>query len=365
MKWESPLSCPLLPDYSYRRTHDDFTGVNQQEAGPMKQIMTTTIAYSHLRFLIAALVVLATFIGCRTAPISGRKQVIMIPEQQEIEMGRQAYEEVLAEEKLSTNRHYIEMVNRVGKRIAAVSGKDDYDWEFRVISSPTMNAFALPGGKVAIYEGIMPICENEAGLAVVMSHEIAHALARHGGERMTQQSIVNGLGRVVEYASRNREQKKRDRIRALYGIGTQYGFTLPYSRKQESEADQIGLMLMARAGYDPTEAPRFWRRFSQQNGEKPPEFMSTHPSDEHRAADLQAMLPEAYKEYESAPEQYALGQPIFTSETLNAGALAKQSPAQSQSPASAATTNKIQPASGSEPPSYPDPFRKYPDPFKK
>jgi len=311
--------------------------------------------------LVSVLLVFTSLIGCRTAPISGRRQVIMIPEQQEMVMGRQAYEEILAEEKLSTNRHYNEMVNRVGKRIAAVSGRDDFDWEFRVIGSPTMNAFALPGGKVAIYEGIMPICENEAGLAVVMSHEIAHALARHGGERMTQQNMVNGFGRVIEYASQNRDQKQRDRIRALYGMGTQYGFTLPYSRKHESEADQIGLMLMARAGYDPTEAPKFWRRFSKQSGEKPLEFMSTHPSDERRASDLQAMLPEAYKDYETAPEQYALGKPIFTSDTLNAGSLAKQAPASTQlpqSPASAATTNKIQPASNSQPPQYPDPFKK-------
>ncbi len=332
--------------------------MDQQEAGPMNYIIATGKNCSRDRFLIVVLLVFISLAGCRTAPISGRKQVIMIPEQQEMAMGRQAYEEILAEEKLSTNRHYIEMVNRVGKRIAAVSGRDDFDWEFRVISSPTMNAFALPGGKVAIYEGIMPICENEAGLAVVMSHEIAHALARHGGERMTQQNMVNGLGRVVEYVSQNREQKQRDRIRALYGIGTQYGFTLPYSRKHESEADQIGLILMARAGYDPTEAPRFWRRFSQQSGEKPPEFMSTHPSDERRAADLQAMLPEAYKDYESAPEQYALGKPIFTSETLNAGSLVKQSPVSPQSPASAATSSKIQPASSSEPSQYPDPFKK-------
>lgn len=282
----------------------------------------------------------------------------MIPEQQEMAMGRQAYEEILAEEKISTNRYYTEMVNRVGKRIAAVSGRDDFDWEFRVISSPTMNAFALPGGKVAIYEGIMPICENEAGLAVVMSHEIAHALARHGGERMTQQNMVNGLGRVIEYASQNREQKQRDRIRALYGIGTQYGFSLPYSRKHESEADQIGLILMARAGYDPTEAPKFWKRFGRQNGEKPLEFMSTHPSDERRAADLQAMLPEAYKDYESAPQQYALGKPIIISGTLNTDSLVEQTPAMPQSPAGAAAADKIQPASGSQPSQYPDPFQK-------
>jgi len=271
-------------------------------------------------------------------------------------MGRKAYEEILAEEKVSTNQHYIEMVNRVGRRIAAVASRDDFDWEFRVIDSPTMNAFALPGGKVAIYEGIMPVCENEAGLAVVMSHEIAHALARHGGERMTQQNMVNGLGKVIEYASQNREQKQRDRIRSLYGMGTQYGVLLPYSRKHESEADQIGLILMSRAGYDPTEAPKFWKRFGEINGEKPLEFLSTHPSDERRAADLQAMLPEAYKEYESAPEQYALGKPIFTPDTLNTKSLARQNSSVKQSPVSPSAVSPIQPAAGLQDMGYPDPF---------
>lgn len=305
--------------------------------------------------LVCALLVCVCSIGCKTTAISGRRQLVMISEQQENHMGQQAYEEVLAEEKISTNQHYIDMVNRVGKRIAAVSGRDDFDWEFRVIESPAMNAFALPGGKVAIYEGIMPMCENEAGLAVVMSHEIAHAIARHGGERMTQQNMVNGFGKVVEYASQNREQKQRDRIRALYGMGSQYGFVLPYSRKHESEADQIGLILMSRAGYDPTEAPKFWKRFGQANSEKPMEFFSTHPSDERRSADLQAMLPEAYKEYESAPEMYALGKPIITPGTLNTEALAKQTPA-----APKPTASNIQPAANfqSSPTQYPDPFAK-------
>lgn len=309
-------------------------------------------------FLVGAMLVSVLMVGCKTAPISGRRQLVLIPEQQEILMGQQAYEDLLAEEKISTNKHYIEMVSRVGKRIAAVSGQDDFDWEFRVIGSPTMNAFALPGGKVAIYEGIMPVCENEAGLAVVMSHEIAHALARHGGERMTQQNMVNGFGKIVEYASQNREQKQRDRIRALYGMGSQYGFVLPYSRKHESEADQIGLILMARAGYDPTEAPKFWKRFGDKNSEKPMEFFSTHPSDERRADDLQAMLPEAYKDYESAPEQYALGKPIFTPGTLNSQSLVKQTPATEKSPENPATTNPIQPASSFQASEYPDPFRK-------
>ncbi len=290
-----------------------------------------------------------TLAGCHSTPVSGRRQMVLIPEQQEMLMGQQAFQEILAEEKLSSNTHYIEMVNRVGRRLAAESGRDDFAWEFRVVESPQMNAFCLPGGKVAIYEGIMPICENEAGLAVVMSHEIAHAIARHGGERMTQQGLVNGVGKVVEIASKDREQKQRERIRAAYGAAAQYGYVLPYSRKHESEADQIGLLLMARAGYDPQEAPRFWIRFSQQTGVQPPEFLSTHPSDERRAADLEAMLPEALEDYRKAPEQLALGKPIFTPSLLR-----ETRTADYNAPEQGGQT--IQPAAAFQPMGNGDPF---------
>lgn len=306
--------------------------------------------FCRARLLIAMLAICAGLgTGCHTTPVSGRKQMNLIPEQQEMLMGMQAYEEILAEERPSTNAHYIEMVQRVGQRIARESGRDDFAWEFRVIASPQMNAFCLPGGKVAIYEGMMPICENEAGLAVVMSHEIAHAIARHGGERMTQQGLVNGVGRVVEMASQDREKKQQERIRAVYGVASQYGFVLPYSRKHESEADQIGLILMSRAGYDPQEAPRFWKRFSQVGGPKPPEFMSTHPADERRAADLESLLPEALVEYSQASEQYALGKPIFTPETLST------SP-NTQLAAPERRANPIQPAAAFQSTEHADPF---------
>ena len=291
---------------------------------------------------------LAGTLGCHSTPVSGRTQMVLIPEQQEIAMGVQAYQEILSEERLSSNAHYIEMVNRVGKRLAEESGRDEFPWEFNVIASQEMNAFALPGGKVAIYEGIMPICENEAGLAVVMSHEVAHAIARHGGERMTQQGVVTGVNKVIEIASKDRNQKQQERIRAAFGVASQYGYLLPYSRKHESEADQIGLLLMSRAGYDPQEAPRFWKRFAQQGGQKPPEFMSTHPSDERRAAELEAMLPEAMVEYSKAPQQYALGKPIFTSGTL------LDQPSRPRNP----EVNTILPASNTQflPTEHADPF---------
>lgn len=226
-------------------------------------------------------------------------------------MGLTAYEETLAEEPLSQDQKIIEMVNRVGQRIAAVADKPEYDWEFRVIAKDVMNAFALPGGKVAVYEGILPICQDEAGLAVVMSHEVAHAIARHGGERMSHEMGVKGLGGIVKTVSqRKTSEATTEKVMQAYGAASKYGVILPYSRKHESEADAIGLILMAKAGYDPSVAPEFWERFSSQNGEKPPEWLSTHPADARRAADLRALLPEAMKYYEAASQQLGMGEVI-------------------------------------------------------
>ncbi len=249
--------------------------------------------------------------GCRTAPVSGRRQLVLIPEAQEISMGVRAYAETLAEEPKSQDQEIIDMVNRVGQRIAAVADKPEYDWEFRVIAKDVMNAFALPGGKVAVYEGILPVCQDEAGLAVVMSHEVAHAIARHGGERMSQQQVVTGVGGVINAISQKKtSEATTDRIMQVYGGASKYGVILPFSRKHESEADAIGLILMAKAGYDPSVAPEFWERFSSQNGDKPPEWLSTHPADARRAAELRELLPEAMKYYEAASQQLGMGEVI-------------------------------------------------------
>lgn len=260
-------------------------------------------------WMILASLLLA--IGCKSAPVTGRKQMLLMGEESEASMGATAYQEVVNKEPASQNKQYVDLVNRVGQRIAAVAGKPEYQWEFRVIASPQQNAFCLPGGKVAVYEGIIPVCQNEAGLAVVMSHEIAHALARHGGERMSQGYAVDAAKQAVSYITQTQEQVKRETVMKAYGMASQYGVLLPYSRKHESEADHIGLMLMAKAGYDPSEAPRFWQRFGAANkGEKPMEFMSTHPSDEHRAEDLTKLLTEANKLYEAAPVKYGLGEVV-------------------------------------------------------
>lgn len=250
-------------------------------------------------------------VGCKTAPLTGRRQLMLIPEQSELEMGSQAFADAAAEEAGPSNPRFQELVARVGQRIAGVSDRMDYDWETRVVGSSDQNAYALPGGKIVVYEGILPICENEAGLAVVMSHEVAHVLARHGGERMSQQSAVNGVKTAVGYALRNKEQVARDIWMNAYGMATTYGVVLPYSRKHESEADHIGLMLMAEAGYDPTEAPKFWTRFSSASqGDKPAEFLSTHPADERRASDLEKLLPEALGIYRTAAAPIGQGELI-------------------------------------------------------
>lgn len=269
-------------------------------------------------------------------------------------MGLSAFEETKSKEPLTTNRAHLELVNRVGQRIAVVADRPDYQWEFRVIASSQQNAYCLPGGKVSVHEGILPICANEAGVAVVMSHEIAHALARHGGERMSHSLAVEGVKHAVDYFTKDREEQQRQMIMQAYGLGSQYGVILPYSRKHENEADHMGLILMAKAGYDPAEAPRFWQRFAQAKAGNAGtfEFLSTHPSDEHRVANLTALLADAQQLYEQCPAKFGLG------ETLAGGA--PQAPV-----ASAVTAPTLSPTMPAFPsfglpagtnPLYPPPF---------
>ena len=260
-------------------------------------------------------IVASTFLwsGCRTTPITNRRQILnpFIPEAREVEMGVAAYNDMLSQEKPSSNQRYAEMVDRVGRRIAAVAGKPDYQWEFKLIESPQQNAFALPGGKVAIYEGILPICQNEAGLAVVMAHEIAHATARHGGERLAHNSMADAGKILLAQFTKSTTPETQERLQNAYGAGSKYLGILPFSRKHESEADHIGLIYMARAGYDPREAPAFWERFGQAaQGGAGAEFLSTHPSHERRSSELRQLLPEAIRIYESAPQKVGIGEQI-------------------------------------------------------
>ena len=260
---------------------------------------------------IFALLIGLVLVACSTVPYSERNRVILLSEGDEKEMGIQAYTEILSQSRPSSDFGSADMVRRVGMRIAAVADKDlekderePFQWEFNLIDDPqTVNAFCLPGGKVAFFSGILPICRDELGVAVVMGHEVAHALARHGGERVSQQYALNAIASVVA-ALASKDAETQETVAGLLGVGLGVAVALPFSRKHESEADYIGLMLMAQAGYDPREAPRFWERMREASGGKaPPEFLSTHPSDEKRIQELDDAMGEALDYYEKATGQ--------------------------------------------------------------
>lgn len=245
--------------------------------------------------------------GCYRAPGTARDQLIFFSEEKEMQFGLQAYREVLREARLSENVETTEMVQRVGQRIAKAANKPDYQWEFAVIEEDKMiNAFCLPGGKVAVFTGILKVTKGEAGLATVMGHEIAHALQRHGVERMSRSIIdqIAQLGALGAAASGHAGGGAIQGLLGAYGVNV----SLPFNRKQESEADYIGLRLMAEAGYDPREAVPFWERMSGcprqmigkvcfRSQQAVPEFLSTHPSDLTRINQIEAWLPDALQHY--------------------------------------------------------------------
>lgn len=249
--------------------------------------------------------------ACATVPITGRRQLAMVSNQEILPLADQQYAQVLDTSKISSNQEYVRMVKTVGARIQkaveqfmAEKGKSEelagFEWEFNVIEDPnTVNAWCMPGGKVAFYTGIMPICRDEAGVAVVMGHEVAHAIANHGRERMSQGLLANGLLGTVSGAMGQNPSLTQEVFMQAVGIGTQIGM-LSFSRQHESEADRIGLIFMAIAGYDPHEAPKFWERMTQgSGGAAPPEWLSTHPSHSTRINDLNKAMPEALEYYKT------------------------------------------------------------------
>lgn len=247
-----------------------------------------------LRFLLIS----ATLAGCATVPYTNRRQFNIISDSEENAMGLQAYQETLAKAKLSSDAAAVAMVERVGRRIAAAADQPGFDWQFKLIDDPkTVNAFCLPGGRVAVYTGILPVTATEEGLAVVMSHEVAHALAHHGAERMSQGELVNLGGAALQAGMAKKDPAVQNQVLSAFGLGANIGVLLPFSRGHEAEADRIGLILMAKAGYDPRAAVPFWQRMASGGGQKPPEFLSTHPSDDTRIRKIQAELPEALKYY--------------------------------------------------------------------
>jgi predicted Zn-dependent protease len=238
-------------------------------------------------------------VACASVPYTHRHQLMLTSVGSENKMGLEAFQQIEKKYKISHNRAINAEVQRVGRRIAAAANRPDYHWEFVVFDSKDANAFCLPGGKVGIFTGILKYTKNEGGLATVISHEVAHALARHAGERMSQAMLANigglGLGAAVGGMSPAAEQA----IMTGYSLGAQLGILLPYSRTQEYEADHIGLILMAKAGYDPAQAVAFWKRMMLKDKKgKMPQFMSTHPTDANRLRRLEAFLPEAEKYYE-------------------------------------------------------------------
>ena len=258
----------------------------------------------HFIFILLSGLVIS---ACTTTPVSNRSALILIPKSQEISLGIQSYNEILKREKESEDTQLNQIIRRVGQRIASVSDMPKLEWEIKLIESDQKNAFALPGGKIAIYTGILSIAKNEAGLATVMSHEIAHVIARHGAQRMTQQMLLQGAMIGAGLSMKNSTQKNI--VLSALGVGVLYGFTLPFSRLHESEADQIGLIYMAKAGYDPNEAINFWQRFGQVKGGKGgPEWASTHPADATRIQGLRSYLSRAKYDYQNVKVKYGLGQ---------------------------------------------------------
>lgn len=262
-----------------------------------------------MRWISVIAVLIGIFVGCAQVPITGRSQVNLIPDATLNAMASQEYTNFLKQNKLSTDQEKIDQVKRVGYRLVeaverfcrqnnmmdAVAG---FGWEFNVIESKEINAWCMPGGKVVVYTGLLPVAKDDAGLAVVLGHEIAHAIARHGNERMSQGLLVELGGAALAEAVSTQPVATRQLFMRSFGIGTQVGILLPYSRTHEKEADRLGLIFMAMAGYDPRVAVDFWQRMSAaQQGPRPPEILSTHPSDATRIAYIQEVLPEALAYY--------------------------------------------------------------------
>ena len=262
-------------------------------------------------------VVLSFVWACSTVPLTGRKQITqLVPNSQVLPMAYQQYSQVLKKSNLSKDIAQIQQVKRVGRRIQKaveqyfmnINQPDylkNYRWDYNVINQDQLNAWCLPGGKVAFYSGILPVCQTDAGVAVVMGHEIAHAIANHGQERLNQQ-LINQLGGIgLAIAVKKQPERTKQMALTAFGLGSQLGVILPFSRKHESEADRIGLIFMSMAGYNPREAPKFWQRMKNETtkkggSRKAPEFLSTHPLPDTRIQALNAMMPEALRHYNKA-----------------------------------------------------------------
>jgi predicted Zn-dependent protease len=252
---------------------------------------------------ILSLFVFITFMACSTNPFTGKQTMALVPNSQLFPTAFQQYNQVLSESKVITGTPQSEMITRVGQRIAVAAERwlnangyegylKDYQWEYTLIDDKTVNAWCMPGGKIVFYTGILPIAQSETGVAVIMGHEVAHALANHGQQRMSADYIQQGVALAGNIAIQN--DNDRAAFNQYYGIGSQIGVMLPFSRSHEAEADKIGLVLMALAGYNPSEAPELWKRMeAKSGGNAPPEILSTHPSNASRIENITLMIPMA------------------------------------------------------------------------
>ena len=264
--------------------------------------------YSRNLIKLCLLSMVLMFQACSTVPLIGRKQVSLLPESNMVEMSLTNYSQFLQTNKLSTNKSQTDMVKRVGAKMSVAVEKylndngfadriADFKWEFNLVDNSEPNAWCMPGGKVVFYTGILPLAQNDVGVAVVMSHEIAHAVARHGNERMSQQMLVQFGSVALTEALKTKPEKTQAIFQSAYGLGAQYGVMLPYSRQHEYEADKLGLIFMALAGYNPNEAVGFWERMAANSSAQNPEFLSTHPLEQNRIDAIKGFLPNAMKYY--------------------------------------------------------------------
>ncbi len=262
------------------------------------------------RFIALTVLAAGLLSGCATVPYTGRTQLALMPDREVMEMSRSSYREILGESKVLTSTPEAEMVDRVGRRVARAAEEflqdeglaaraGDFEWEFTLIDDDeTVNAWAMPGGKIAFYTGILPLTRDEEGLAVVMGHEVAHVLANHGRERLSQLLLFQLGYTGLDLALRREPETTRDLWLTAFGLGASVGMLLPYSRTQEYEADRIGLILTARAGYDPRAAIPFWERMMKEGESGFLEFLSTHPTTSKRVREIQRLMPEALQHYQ-------------------------------------------------------------------
>lgn len=266
-----------------------------------------------MKKIIISIFIASILTGCILNKVTGRKQLSLVQESELQLMAVSQYNSFLSENKVlnPSNNKDAAMVDRVGARISNAITKyynsqgkqsvtEGYKWEFNTVNSNEANAWCMPGGKVVVYSGLLPITQNETALAIVVGHEIAHAIAKHGSERMSEAMMQQLGGVALQVALSKKPQQTQDIFMQSYAIGSQVGAMLPWSRQQETEADQYGLIYAAMAGYNPQEAIPFWQRMASAGGAKPPEFLSTHPSDETRMRKLKQFMPEAVKYYNAS-----------------------------------------------------------------